>query len=102
MCLTEFNEKVFVKGIHEEGYDEGYDDGILIGEAKGMKLGEAKGKAESVIEFLEDCGAPSEPLRALIMSQTDLDVLKKWNKLAARATSIADFEEKAFKQFPIK
>lgn len=83
VCLTEFNEKVFAKGMREEGYDEG------------MLIGETKGKAESVIEFLEDCGNPSETLRKFIMSQTDLKVLRQWNKIAAHAESIEDFEKKA-------
>lgn len=79
VCLTEFNERVFVKGIREEGYDEG----ILAG------------KAAFVLEFLEDCGEPSETLRELIMSQTNLNVLKQWGKIAANASSITEFEEKA-------
>ena len=28
-CLTEFNEEVFRKGIHEEGYNEGFSDAMI-------------------------------------------------------------------------
>ena len=83
VCLTEFDEKVFVKGIREEGFEEG----IIQGKAGGFR--------EGILELLEDYGALPEALRELIMTQTDVDVLKRWNKIAARAKSIEDFEEKA-------
>ena len=83
VCLTEFEEKVFVKGIQEEGFEEG----IIQGKAGGFR--------EGIIELLKDYGALSETLSELIMTQTDLDVLKRWNKIAARAKSIEDFEERA-------
>lgn len=86
VCLTEFDEKVFVKGIREEGFEEGIE--------RGRAEGRTRGKAEAILELLEDYGAPSETLRELIMHQTDLEVLKQWNKIAARAKSIEDFEEK--------
>ena len=79
VCLTEFDEKVFVKGIREEGFEEGV----------------IQGKAEGILELLEDYGVLSEELRELIMTQTNLDVLRRWNKIAARAKSIEDFAEKA-------
>jgi len=28
-CLTEFNEEVFRKGIHEEGYNDGFNNAII-------------------------------------------------------------------------
>ena len=53
----------------------------------------AEGKAEAVIELLEDLGDLSDSLKACIMEQTDLELLKKWHKAAAKATSIEEFEE---------
>lgn len=53
----------------------------------------AQGKAEAVIELLEDIGEVSESLRDYIMEQTDLELLTKWHKAAARATSIKKFEQ---------
>lgn len=55
--------------------------------------GRAQGKAEAVIELLEDIGEVSESLRDYIMEQTDLELLTKWHKAAARATSIKKFEQ---------
>ena len=50
-----------------------------------------EGKAESIIELLEDLGVLSEDLRNRIMEETDLSVLKKWLKLAAKAESLEQF-----------
>ena len=65
--------------------------------AEGWKDGRAKGKvedrAEAVIELLEDLGELSDSLKICIMEQTDLELLKKWLKAAARAKSIEEFEQ---------
>ena len=74
VCLTEFDEKVFVAGMKEEGKIED--------------------RVESILELLEDYGEVSEMLRKFIMEQDDLEILRKWLKIAARAESIEAFEEK--------
>ena len=61
--------------------------------AEGWKDGRAKGKAEAVIELLEDLGELSDTLKTCIMEQTDLELLKIWHKAAAKATSIEEFEQ---------
>ncbi len=65
--------------------------------AEGWKDGREKGKvedrAEAVIELLEDLGELSDSLKICIMEQTDLELLKKWLKAAARAQSIEEFEQ---------
>lgn len=40
MCITEFNEKAFVDGIHQEGVEEG------------REIGKEIGKEETVLSFL--------------------------------------------------
>ncbi len=74
MCLTEFNEEVFVEGMKEEG--------------------RIQATAENILELLEDYGEIPETLRKLIMKQTDLGLLRKWHKIAARVETIEAFEEK--------
>ena len=56
--------------------------------AEGWKDGRAEGKAEAVIELLEDLGELSDSLRNCIMEQMDLELQKKWLKAAAKAKSI--------------
>ena len=53
----------------------------------------AEGRAEDIIELLEDVGEPSETLKKYIMEQTDLELLRKWLKIAAKVSSIEEFEQ---------
>lgn len=53
--------------------------------------GKAEGKAEFVLELLEELGVVPESLRAKIMNETDLDVLKRWFKQASLADSMEQF-----------
>ena len=63
------------------------------GRAEGKEEGKAEGKAEAVLELLEDIGEPSEILKNYVMKQTDLEVLRRWHKAAAKADSIKEFEQ---------
>lgn len=69
-----------------DGRAEGWKDG----RAEGWKDGKTKGKAEDVIELLEDLGELSDSLKICIIEQTDLEILKKWLKAAAKAKSIEE------------
>lgn len=66
---------------------ERFDDGRIEGRIEG--------KAEDIIALLEDIGIPSDSLQNIIMSETDVDLLKKWLKLAAKSQTIEEFEAKA-------
>ena len=55
--------------------------------------GKVEDRAETVIELLEDLGELSGSLKTCIMEQTDLELLKKWSKAAAKAKSIEEFEQ---------
>ena len=63
------------------------------GEKRGRREGKIEGKIEDIIELLEELGEPSEMLRKQIMAQTDIQILSRWHKLAAKSESIAEFEE---------
>lgn len=55
--------------------------------------GKAEGKAEAVIELLKELGVVSEELQTIIMQENDMNVLRKWLKLAARAESVEQFKQ---------
>lgn len=55
--------------------------------------GKAEGKAEAILELLADVGEVSECLKRRILSEEDMDVLKRWLKLAVKSVSIEGFEE---------
>lgn len=55
--------------------------------------GKAEGKAEDVLELLQELGNVSEDLQSKIMGEMNLEVLKRWHRLAAKADSIEQFLE---------
>ena len=59
-----------------------------------LREGYAEGKAEGVLNLLEDLGEISDDLRKRIISEKDLDVLKRWLKQAAKSESLEEFIEK--------
>lgn len=56
-----------------------------------IKEGKTEGKAENILELLEDCGSIPKELQKQIMEEKDLDILKKWLKLAAKAETVEEF-----------
>ena len=58
--------------------------------------GKAEGRASAIIELLSEAGEVSKELSDKIYEQKDLEVLKNWLKLAAKAESISDFENAIF------
>ena len=66
-------------------------EGKAEGREAGREEGHALGKAESVLELLEDCGTVPEELKERILTERDLDCLRRWHKLAARAASVEQF-----------
>lgn len=59
--------------------------------AEGRAEGKAEGKAESILELLEDYGPVPEYLKERILSEMDLDTLRRWHKLSARIDSVEAF-----------
>lgn len=56
--------------------------------------GKAEGKAEDILELLAECGNIPEELRTEILSQKDLDILKKWHRLAFAVQDIPEFRNR--------
>jgi len=95
-CEKEGLEKGLKEGLEKglkEGLEKGLKDGLEKGLKDGLEKGLAQGKAESILELLEDLGDIPEELRLKITTQKDLDILKRWLKLAAKASSVEEFME---------
>ena len=58
---------------------------------EGKQIGIINGKIESVLELLEDKEEVPEKVKAEILAETDLEVLKKWLRLAAKSETIEEF-----------
>ena len=58
---------------------------------EGKQIGIINGKIEAVLELLEDKGEVPEKVKTEIFAETDLEVLKKWLRLAAKSETIEEF-----------
>lgn len=71
------------------------DDWVNDAKAEGMALGKTKGialgRAEAIIELLEEYGEVPDALKKQLFGQNDIHILKKWLKLSARANSTEEF-----------
>lgn len=81
-----------------EGREKGLAEERAEGRAEGHAEGRAEGRAEahtaSIISFLDDLGEIPSALMDRINFESNPQTLQSWVKLAARAESISDFEEK--------
>lgn len=95
VCKVKENEEVGVKYMQKwEELAYAKEDGKAEGRAEGKAEGRAEGKAEIVLEFLSEYGEVPEDLKEEILSQTNLNELNRWSKLAARAGSVEEFIER--------
>lgn len=56
------------------------------------RISKAEGMAEGILKLLEDMGPVTEEVRKKILAESDLEILAKWLKKAAKAESIEQFE----------
>ena len=98
MSIYEYNQEAHMKCVRQEGYDEGVMDGIAIGKNQGIAVGKNQGIAEgriqgiveSILELLAELGEIPEDFRERLQ-EADIEQLKLWHKMAARADSIEEF-----------
>jgi len=98
------SEKLLKNSVKREEMEDGvdmckaledlYQEGVEKGRQEACKALEdlyQEGRTELLLETLKDLGPVSEELQQKILNEKNLDILKKWNKLAARAESIEEF-----------
>jgi len=54
MLIYEFDEKAFVKGIREEGFEDGLAEGRSAGLAEGCSVGLAEGQFNTLASLVRD------------------------------------------------
>ena len=94
MSIFEYDEEKHKKFLRQEGFEDGLTQGMERGLEQGMAQGMERGLnswKESILELLEELGNTPEHIKVKILSETNPDTLKEWNKLAARADSVDDF-----------
>lgn len=62
------------------------------GKEEGRVEGRVEGMMGAILELLEEIGEVPRRIAELIQAEHDLSVLSRWHKVAARASSIAEFE----------
>lgn len=62
------------------------------GREEGEIIGRVKGKAEDILELLADLGEIPQKIANRIRQETDLELLGRWLKCAAKASSFTEFE----------
>jgi predicted transposase YdaD len=78
----------------EEGRQEGLQKGREEGLQKGLELGRVETLRQAIMEVIEArFEAPSQQLRRRIQTATDSSKLQAWLRLAARCTSVTEFEQ---------
>lgn len=63
--------------------EESYEDGLL------------QGRIQDILEILNDKGIVLEELKNIIMKQGNINILKKWLKIAAKVSSVEEFRKEA-------
>ena len=56
-----------------------------------FEQGAIKGRTDSILDLLNEYGVIPEELRQSILQENDLEILKRWHKLAAKVDSIEEF-----------
>ena len=66
------------------------------------RISRAEGKAEFLIEILEDIGPVPEEVKTRILSERDPEQLKKWRRAAVKAESVEQFVESMKTEKPLE
>lgn len=101
VSIYEYNEELHLATVRKEGYEDGLSEGLERGLNEGLERGISQGIAQgitqgitkSILELLEDLGTVPENVREMLEKQDDMEKLSKWHKLAARSSSLKEFEE---------
>ena len=87
MSIFEYNEEEEMKKIRADEFS--------VGRETGKAEGRMEGKAEFVIDLLENLGEIPDGLRERILLESDLSLLKKWHIEAVKAKTVGEFMEQA-------
>ena len=83
MSIFEYNQEAHLRQVAEENRADGWEEG--------RKTGHREGKIAGIIEILTELGPIPEDVSLRIQSESDLEVLSGWNKLAAKSDSMEAF-----------
>lgn len=83
-----------LRELMEDSRNEGLKTGLRLGKREGMAEGLAQARTEDILEILNQTGRIPRKLQTQIRNERDLEVLMRWLKTAAQATTIDEFKRK--------
>ena len=89
VSIYEYNEEQHLATVRREGYEDGLSEGL----ERGISQGIAKGITQSILELLEELGEVPVNVREMIEKQEDVEKLRVWHKLAAKSSTVKEFED---------
>lgn len=94
MLYTQWNWDDAMAVEREEAFEDGRAEGRAEGIAEGRAKGIAQGIYQSIFNLLEDLGEIPQDIQNHIHAEEDMETLRRWHKIAAKAESFDDFREK--------
>ncbi len=98
MCIYEYDEERHMRQereyFMEKGMAKGRAEGKVEGKAEGKVEGKTEGQTSTLLDVLGLLDQVPSSLEQRILTIKDSDTLRRWILIAARASSIADFEKK--------
>lgn len=88
--MCNFSECFIEMGI-EEGLEKGLKQGLEQGMEQGLEQGKLSCGRQNIFDLLEDLGEIPDDIHARIAEETDFQLLRRWNKSAARAANFDAF-----------
>lgn len=92
--IHDFTNKVKIQPEVRDAYMT-FEDRIYYERRDAAKDATLDTKVQDICELLEDYGPLPDELMNTLTSEKNINTLKKWLKLAAKATSIAEFRQQA-------
>ena len=90
--LSDFLKKHRAEVVNMSIFEYDEEEAKEVFREDGRIEGMLQAKTMDILELLEDIGEISQPLKNKICSQTEVDILRKWLKAAAKSSSLEEFE----------
>ena len=74
--------------------EEGLERGMEQGMKRGLEQGELNRSRQAIFDLLEDLGDIPQDIHARIDTEDNMEALRMWLKIAAKAISFNAFREK--------
>ena len=94
MCIYEYDEERHMRQEREYFMEKGLAKGLEQGRAEGISEGMSEGIVNTLLNVLGLLDTVPSALQEKIKAVKDPELLTRWTLIAARASSIDDFEEK--------